>query len=96
MWYQSKVWPKKRSRPTEAPGISLFFTLLNAEQARVHDQSGQQVIVPKLYKEMEADHKVIKNELISLGIAEDEVGDIELWTKSEDFRVKMVNIRYQG
>jgi hypothetical protein len=35
---------------------------------------------------MEADHKVIKNELISLGIAEDEVGDIELWTKSEDFR----------
>lgn len=51
-----------------------------------YDQSGQQVIVPKLYKEIEADHKIIKSELLALGIAEDEVGDIVLWTKSEDFR----------
>ncbi len=66
--------------------VSIYFSRSLMLSKQEYDESGQQVIVPKLYKKIEADHKIIKRELTSLGITEDEVGDIELWTKSEDFR----------
>ena len=66
--------------------VPIYFSRSIMLSKQEYDETGQQIIVPRLYKKIEADHHVIKNELITLGITEDEISNIELWTKSEDFR----------
>lgn len=66
--------------------VPIYFSRSIMLSKQEYDETGQQIIVPRLYKKIEGDHDFIKKELISLGITEDEISNIELWTKSEDFR----------
>ena len=66
--------------------VPIYFSRSIMLSKQEYDETGQQIIVPRLYKKIEADHHVIQNELITLGMTEDEISNIELWTKSEDFR----------
>jgi len=51
-----------------------------------YDETGQQVIIPKLYNLIEADHQIIKDTLLSLGITNDEMISYEVISNTEDYR----------